>query len=238
MVHYMGGKAQLAKQIVTAIRDDLGTYPGVNTWVEPFVGGGSVAATAADMLGYNLVLNDSNPLAAVLWMQDEYEPTLTNLTKNEYTAVRAVGGVDKFTALVAFGASFGGKMWGGFASNARGYDYFGAACRSWRKKYDKIHSVPVTVVTCGDYSEVNVPADAVVYCDPPYRDTTGYTTGDFDTAAFVLWCEAQTVPVYVSEFSAPSYWVPIWSKNRRMELQPAADDCKLVTDKVFRVRTR
>ena len=38
--------------------------------------------------------------------------------------------------------------------------------------------------TCLDYRDVEIPDEAVVYADPPYRGTTGYSTGEFDSDCF------------------------------------------------------
>ena len=55
-----------------------------------------------------------------------------------------------------------------------------------------------------DYRDLHIPEGAVVYCDPPYANTTGYGTG-FDHQAFYAWCRAvgKHHPLFVSE-----YWMP------------------------------
>lgn len=52
-----------------------------------------------------------------------------------------------------------------------------------------------------DYRDVSIPAGAVVYCDPPYKDTAE-DYGGFDTNTFLNWCVdvAKTNPVYISEY--------------------------------------
>lgn len=60
------------------------------------------------------------------------------------------------------------------------------------------------VVSRRDYSDLYIPDDAVIYCDPPYASTTGYD-GGFDHRTFYAWCRAvgQRNPLFVSE-----YWMP------------------------------
>lgn len=55
-----------------------------------------------------------------------------------------------------------------------------------------------------DYREVKIPDDAIVYADPPYRDTCcdGYKSG-FDTNAFDEWLSKVPFMVIVSEYTAP-----------------------------------
>ena len=57
----------------------------------------------------------------------------------------------------------------------------------------------------------------VVYCDPPYDGTGGYGI-EFDTDAFWDWCRTRDYLVYVSEYQAPSDFVSVWSKEKRVLL--------------------
>ena len=57
----------------------------------------------------------------------------------------------------------------------------------------------------------------VVYCDPPYKNTGGYGI-EFNTDAFWEWARTRDYPVYVSEYQAPSDFVSIWSKEKRVLL--------------------
>lgn len=57
----------------------------------------------------------------------------------------------------------------------------------------------------------------VVYCDPPYKNTGGYGI-EFNTDAFWEWARTREYPVYVSEYQAPSDFVSIWSKEKRVLL--------------------
>ena len=46
----------------------------------------------------------------------------------------------------------------------------------------------------------------VIYCDPPYKGSEEYIVNkeaSFDHEAFYLWCEKQTLPVYISEYDMP-----------------------------------
>ncbi len=53
----------------------------------------------------------------------------------------------------------------------------------------------------GDYAEVEIPGDSVIYCDIPYKDAKGYVGAmKFDYARFYDWCEMQTEPVFISSY--------------------------------------
>lgn len=68
---------------------------------------------------------------------------------------------------------------------------------------------------CGDYSSVEIQPDSVIYCDIPYKGTTGYNGTEFNHEAFYKWASEQEQVVYVSEYSMPSDWVCIWRKTIR-----------------------
>ena len=53
-----------------------------------------------------------------------------------------------------------------------------------------------------DYRQVDLPAGCVVYADPPYKDTSGYST-DFDHDAFYSWAAHCPRPLLISEYDMP-----------------------------------
>ena len=61
-------------------------------------------------------------------------------------------------------------------------------------------------VTSLSYDEIDIPDDAVVYCDPPYHarnDKLYEGTARFDHCAFYDWCVrvSKTNPIFISEYS-------------------------------------
>ena len=54
----------------------------------------------------------------------------------------------------------------------------------------------------GDYRVVEIPMGGVVYCDIPYKGTSGYI-GGFDHEAFYEWFSSLKVPAFCSEYDAP-----------------------------------
>ena len=57
-------------------------------------------------------------------------------------------------------------------------------------------------ITHKDYRQVDLPSGCVVYADPPYTDTAGYST-DFDHAAFYSWAAHCPRPLLISEYDMP-----------------------------------
>lgn len=54
-----------------------------------------------------------------------------------------------------------------------------------------------------DYRDIEILPNSVIYCDIPYKGTTGYKNEVFDYKTFYDWCERQAQPVFISE-----YWMP------------------------------
>lgn len=66
-----------------------------------------------------------------------------------------------------------------------------------------------------DYHDVVIPDGSLIYCDPPYKDTTKYDKQDFNHQEFYEWCEEQTAPLFISEFNMPDdRFVCVWENKR------------------------
>lgn len=84
-----------------------------------------------------------------------------------------------------------------------------------------------------DYAKVQIPDDAIVYADPPYKGTncTGYKC-EFDHIAFERWMEKVPFMVIVSEYKAPAGCVEIASIKKQSNMGTGnKGGCK--TEKLF-----
>lgn len=54
-------------------------------------------------------------------------------------------------------------------------------------------------ISQGDYRDLQIPSDSVIYCDIPYKNTKKYFI-EFDYEAFWEWVHRQTAQVYVSSY--------------------------------------
>nr|DAM11074.1 MAG TPA: DNA adenine methylase [Bacteriophage sp.] len=56
-----------------------------------------------------------------------------------------------------------------------------------------------------DYRDLGMSEGSVIYADPPYSTSTQKRDygGGFDYEAFYAWCEVQTQPLFISEYSMP-----------------------------------
>lgn len=219
---YLGGKAKVARHIAPFIDAELLVRGHL---VEPFVGGFNLvpslrcaaSAECSDVHAGLIALLKAVQSGAV--MPDE-------LSEHEYARLRFVEDwSDPLTAFAAFGCSFGGKEWGGYARGQGSTGPRNYAAESSRLLQTKRRSMAGVVFRCSNYQSL-APASCVVYCDPPYRGTTGYKTGAFDYAAFYAWCEAaarRNCAVFVSEFTAPPHWTVLWSRERKISVSGMKD---------------
>ena len=87
----------------------------------------------------------------------------------------------------------------------------------------------------GDYREVEILPDSVIYCDPPYRATREYKHNkeEFDSEAFYDWCEKQTALVLISEFYMPEdRFICIAEKPRKVTFCATSNSLERI-EKVF-----
>ena len=91
-----------------------------------------------------------------------------------------------------------------------------------------------------DYRGLCFDEPGIIYCDPPYMSV--YAKGkdygcEFDAEAFYSWCEAQKLPVYISEYQMPEErfaCIAEWDKVTTM----AAKTTTHVTERLWRPRVQ
>lgn len=73
------------------------------------------------------------------------------------------------------------------------------------ERLERLERLESLTYSVGDYRDVEIPDGSVIYADIPYRTST--QKGDygmrFDHEAFYDWCEAQTQPLFISEYAMP-----------------------------------
>ena len=208
-MQYLGGKARIAKEISAVM---LASTPLRDTYVEPFVGSGWVAERMVPHFASSY-LTDLAPDLILMWQRllDGGDPP-TEVSEEEYRALRDAK-PSALRGFVGYGCSFGGKFFGGYARGASGRNYARQAHDGLMRKVPKLLG---SHVACLDYKKLSIEAGVVVYCDPPYAGTTGYTAaGDFDSSEFwkVMDEWSSRAVVFVSEYSAPAHWGKIWEKG-------------------------
>ena len=183
-------------------------------WVEPFVGGGNMI----DKVTGNRIGGDGNhyvikALNAIRDHSTELPKNNKEFTEEMYHQLQR-GEIDyPFKGYVGFVASFGAKWFGGWArdkTNSR--DFIAEAYRNAQKQSPLLQGVKL--YNCS-YDELPIPDNSLIYCDPPYENTTKYK-GNFSHKDFWEWCRKMGNSghtVFVSEYNAPDDFECLWEKE-------------------------
>jgi len=224
-MRYFGGKVRLAKELSTVIN----TYQ-VEKYHEAFCGMFSVGALVT---APKRTATDTHPDLILLlnavrdgWVGPEV------ITEAAYQALKTAE-PSPLRAFAGFGCSNSGKFFGGYARESTGRNFAANARSSLLKLAPKIQGVDFRLESYLDYD-----GDAdLIYCDPPYDKTTGFTTGAFDTVEFWKWVREQSRRsiVLVSEYTAPDWATVVWQKNVRTDMNAKSGGKIPRVEKLFTV---
>ena len=208
----MGSKNRHAKELLPIIlknrRDD-------QWYVEPFVGGFNMI----DKVPGLRLANDSHYYLIELFraIQNGWVPP-DNLSEKEYKDIKdnQESYSPYLVGFVGFGCSFSGKWFGGYArglsSNGQPRNYCLESKTNILKQNSKIRGI---VIENKNYLELEIPNNSIIYCDPPYQNTTKYSS-TFNHEIFWDWVRDKSKEghqVFVSEYSAPEDFKCIWEKE-------------------------
>lgn len=217
-VQYLGGKSSVGIRLAPFIQQAL-ERANTKTLIEPFVGGFNIVnRLPSQTLG---ICSDSHPGLKSLYdaIKRGWQPPLI-LTQERYAELRVSRDWDNpETAFAAFGCTYGGKEWGGYArqrlADGQMYDYARSAARSLERKRAAISRCTFST---RPYQDTPVPRNSVVYCDPPYLNATFYPHTSFNHEQFLQWAQevASHSTVLVSEFeqNLPTNWPRLWTTTR------------------------
>lgn len=213
---YLGSKNRLSKYIAPIIQRyiDEGRY---DKYLEPFVGGANMIDKINCPHRYG---SDVNKYLIALLKQAQTDASVfpLHVSEDEYIAVKDNKDSydDWYVGLVGFCATFSGKFFGGYARSFKNdgvtpRDIPNETIRNILKQAPKLNDIKFT---CQDFREIENVSNTVIYCDPPYRDTTKYKTDDFPYDDFYLWCKdmARSNIVLVSEYNMPDGFACIYEK--------------------------
>ena len=207
---YMGSKRRIAKEILPII---LKNRKPEQWYVEPFVGGCNII----DKVEGNRIGNDINKYLIALCREMQKENfEIPFVGEKEYSEIKnnQSSYPDWLLGYVGFQLSFGAKWFGGYRRDKAGVrDYSNEAQQNLRAQQNLLKSIKFTNT---DYWNFGIPDNSIIYCDPPYQNTTKYSSSGFDHNKFWSWCEQMMNDghsVFVSEYNAPQDWTYIWEKE-------------------------
>src|ERR1041384_7091307 len=199
----MGSKNRHAKELLSIILKDR--LPN-QYFVDLFCGGCNIV----DKVNGPRIANDIN-----YYLIEMFKAVSTNqfippdyVTNEYYNEIRKnpKNYPPYLVGFVAFGCSYSGKEWGGYA---RGNDSKGNPrnyCLESKKNLLKqVSNLKGIQFYNKNYWEIEIPENAICYCDIPYKNSTKYKD-NFDHDKFWDWARNQSKlnKVYISEYSAPS----------------------------------
>lgn len=208
-MRYLGGKERIAAFVSETV---LSLAAGRRI-VEPMCGGCSITARLVPA-----VAADINEALICLYqhLQRGWTPP-DSLSEKEYAVLNATRDPsDPMTAFAGFGCSFAGKFFGGYARSG-GRNYAANAKNSLLKKFKSLGNTQFLHVS---FTNLHLLKGDLVYCDPPYAGTTGYSSR-FDHELFYDWCRHAArhgVMVVVSEYAMPPDFRLLASKERPLEM--------------------
>jgi DNA adenine methylase len=225
----MGSKRLIAKEILPIILENR--KPG-QTYVEPMVGGAnSIIHVDEPKIG-----SDSNQylIALLKALQQGWEPP-KEASFEQFTDIRnfKYEYPDHLVGYFGFLLTFGANFSAGFVGNVRGI----------RKRVIEAHDNALLTAKqikgisfqCCPYDELEIPANSLIYCDPPYGGHNHYKA-EFDHPKFWQWCRDKALEgheVYISEYNAPGDFVCIWQKQVSCTLASKGNNTK-PTEKLFK----
>ncbi len=209
----MGSKCRLAKEILPIV---LKNRQEEQWYVEPFAGG----MNSICHVDGNRIANDINEPLIEMWKHLVYNNWIPKeISRDEYNEIRS--NKEKYplylVGWVGFNCSYSGKYFGGFAGETKTKigtirNYQQEAIRNVAKQVETMGGV---VFKNKEYYDLEIPKNSIIYCDPPYCNTTGYSS-KIKVDQFWDWVREMSKighSVYVSEYNAPSDFVCLWEKE-------------------------
>lgn len=231
---YMGSKNKLSKELVPVIQSYITSE--TNGYLEPFVGGANIIDKIVFSKKYGAD-NHKYLIAFLDALSKGYEPP-KNITEEEYKYIKTHQEEypDYFLGYVGFQLSYGAKWFDTFRRDKVGKrKYDEEAYRNVMKQAPSLKGISFKHCSFQDVSNIK---GFVIYCDPPYKDTANYSTGEFPYEKFYDWCRemSKTNVVLVSEYNMPNDFKCIWKKEHKCLMysgKEANDDKNKRIEKLF-----
>ncbi len=214
---YQGSKARVAKDFAL-IFNKIIKEKNIDIYCEPFVGGANMIQHIECLHKWGFdnneyliallaaVASSWNPLEKVIMTK-----ALCLLCKNHPERYKP-----EIVGLAGFCASYNSKWFGGYAGKpvktkiGTFRNYYAEAVQNLLNQAEFIKDVIFVSV---DYRDLEMEG-ALIYCDPPYQNTTGYkdTFNHFEYWEWVRKMSRKNI-VLCSEYTAPEDFVCLWEKQ-------------------------
>ena len=238
---YQGNKARLRKYIIPILQKCIDENK-ITNYIEPFVGGANVidhincknriGSDCNDELISLLEYMKSDSLLSIFPAEcsfEHYEKVRDSRKNNTHIFSK------QYISGIGYFASYAGRYFdGGYGRDKTGKRNIYAE----RLKYAREQAPLLKDISfyCRDYTYYKDFENCVFYLDPPYRNTTNYNNKDnFDYEKFYDFIRylSKRNYVFISEYSMPSDFTCIWSKERKVMQQSDRKKGEIVVEKLF-----
>lgn len=219
---YLGGKHKIGKLIADFLTEECPPNE-VTGYLEPFCGSLGVFKNMTDN-GYKKCIGaDIQPDLIEMWelLQKNSLKIPNNINEKEYNKLKIAKSPNAMKAIAGFGLSFGGKYFAGYSQKwvgNSGRNFF-EEFKTSIKKIQPLITKDNVIFLNKSYTEFK-PNNMLIYCDPPYKFTQGYSTGDFNHDKFweTMREWSKNNYVFISEETAPSDFKVVWERKKRRTL--------------------
>lgn len=210
---YMGSKNRIAKYIVPILENSFIENECIDL-IDACTGG----ANLIDKVRFtqNLFAYDVNEYIISMWQELQRGWIPDFVSRELYKKI--MNDKEKYpkhlVGWVGVACSYSGKWFGGYAGETitkQGVRNYQTEALSNLKK--QINCLGKVKFNCVSLFELNPINKSLIYCDIPYRDTTGYKD-NFNHDAFYKWCfkmkELGHI-IFISEYNMPKEFTEVWS---------------------------
>ena len=243
---YMGSKRKYVKDICPIIQKYI-KENNITKFYDVFCGGANLID---NIKCENLYASDLSPSLIALHKQaqEDFSKIPTDGSReywdnaySDWKKLRENGFKDfsvitmplyEIGAIEWYGSFSNGGFPRGYAKNSGSRNYYQEAWRN-HKKQSETENYKKINFSCENYLNVNIPEDALIYCDSPYKGTYNYNS-EFDYEKFYEWVRQMSKNnyVFISEYEMPEDFTLVYEQTKKMCLQSQSKRF-VVTEKLY-----
>ena len=234
---YVGGKSKNSQFIIDILNNP---FFDNKVYLEPFVGYGHITKRIQNKKKYYLGDNNEDLIILLKYIQ-KCKGKYPSITPKQYEILKKTKQASIEKSIAGFCYSYNGKQWGGYVNRHPEGDKIRNYPAERKRHYELLRKTPSfqqATIRVAPYDSWK-PKGYVIYCDPPYINTTGYTSSsDFNHTAFWNTIRRWSIDnyVFVSEYTAPSDFKEIGSSVKYSSLSgKGAGDVR--TERLFIKKT-
>lgn len=209
---YMGSKNRIAKEIIPIMLKD---YKEGQIFYDLFAGGFNLI----DKIPNNIqrVANDLNEyiIELVKALQTGWLPE-KEISSEQYNYIKNNQSIypKHYLGYIGYQLTYSSQWFGSYRRDNIGKrNYSLEAYNNIKKQSPSLQGIELYNTS---YENVPLNPNSIIYLDPPYKNTSGYITGEFDYDKFYNWCidkHNEGHKVFISEYWMPYPFKAIWSKE-------------------------